>query len=130
VEWVFQFDQSPHDVTVTATGAAVATELDQLFEALWSEERFEPGMLVLLDLGNVDLERVPQIELGRVSDGLAAFQERCEGCALAIVATQPLAASMMRGVDFGGDARWMRVWMAWNVEEAVTWLESQLALRA
>ena len=32
------------------------------------------------------------------------------------------------GVDFLGDARWMRVWIAWTVDEAVTLLQSQLAL--
>lgn len=130
MEWVFEFDQSPHDVTVTATGEALAPEFDQLFEALCADERFEPRMLVLLDLCDVDLERVPQMELERVSDGLATFREKCEGCALAVVATQPLAASMIRGVDFGGHAKWMRVWVACTVDEAVIWLESQLALRA
>jgi hypothetical protein len=129
VDWVIEFDQSPHDVTLTATGQALATEFDQLFEALCAEKRFEPGMLILLDLRNVDLDRVPQMELGRVSDRLAALRENCDGCALAIVATQPLVASMIRGADFGGHADWMRVWVACTVDEAVTWLESQLALR-
>lgn len=96
MDWVFEFDQSPHDVTVTATGQSLATEFDQLFESLCADERFEPGMLILLDLRNLDLDRVPQMELAKVSEGLVALREKCEGCALAIVATQPLAASMIR----------------------------------
>ena len=130
MDWVFEFDQSPHDVTVTATGQSLATEFDQLFESLCADEWFESGMLILLDLRNVDLDRVPQMELAKVSEGLVALREKCEGCALAIVATQPLAASMIRRADLGVAANWMRVWVACTVDEAATWLKSQLALRA
>jgi len=130
VDWVFEFPRSPHDVTVTARGPALATEFNQLFEALCADKRFEPGMLILLDLRKVNLDRVPQMELGKVSDALANLREKCEGCALAIVATEPLAASMLRAADFGGHANWMSVWVACTLDEAATWLESQLALRA
>ena len=130
MDWLFEFDRAPHDVTVTATGQALATEFGQLFEALCADERFEPGMLILLDLRNVDLNRVPQMELGKVSEGLGTLRDRCEGCALAIVCTQPLTASLIRSADVGGHAHWMQVWVANTVDEAITWLESQLALRA
>ena len=130
MDWLFEFDRVPHDVTVTATGQALAVEFGQLFEALCADERFEPGMLILLDLRNVDLDLVPQMELGRVSEGLGALRERCEDCALAIVCTPPLAASLIRGADIGGHAHWMQVWVSCTVDEAITWLESQLALRA
>jgi hypothetical protein len=33
-------------------------------------------MLILLDLRRVDLDLVPQMELEKVSDGLAAFQDK------------------------------------------------------
>ena len=130
MDWLFEFDRAPHDVTVTATGQALATEFGQLFEALCADERFEPGMLILLDLRNVDLNRVPQMELGKVSEGLGTLRDRCEGCALAIVCTQPLTASLIRSADVGRHAHWMQVWVANTVDEAITWLESQLALRA
>ena len=70
------------------------------------------------------------MELARVSEGLGALRERCEGCALAIVCTPPLAASLIRGADVGRHAQWMQVWVSCTVDEAITWLESQLALRA
>ena len=129
MNWHFEFDCSPHDVTIAASGQALATEFRQLFETLCADARFEPGMLILLDLRDVDLDLVPQMELERVSEGLGALQERCEGCALAIVCTPPLAASLVRGAHVGGHAHWMRVWVACTTDEAITWLESQLALR-
>ena len=130
MDWLFEFDRAPHDVTVTATGQALASEFGRLFEALCADERFEPGMLILLDLRNVDLDLVPQMELARVSEGLGALRERCEGCALAVVCAPPLAASLIRGADMGRHAQWMQVWVSCTVGEAITWLESQLALRA
>ena len=48
MDWLFEFDRAPHDVTVTATGQALAVEFGQLFEALCADERFAPGMLILL----------------------------------------------------------------------------------
>jgi hypothetical protein len=130
MDWLFEFDRAPHDVTVTATGQALAAEFGQLFESLCVDERFVPGMLILLDLRDVDLDRVPQMELARVTEDLGHLREGCEGCALAIVCTPPLAASLIRSADIGRHAQWMQVWVSCTVDEAITWLESQLALRA
>jgi hypothetical protein len=129
VNWDFDFEQSRHDLTVTATGGALATEFAELLKALCADERFKTGMLILLDLRTVDLDLVPQMELEKVSDGLAAFQDKCEGCSLGIVATLPRAASMFRGADFGGQPDRMRVWIAWTVDEASAWLENRHALQ-
>jgi len=78
VDWVFEFPRSPHDVTVTARGPALATEFNQLFEALCADKRFEPGMLILLDLRKVNLDRVPQMELGKVSDALPTSERNAK----------------------------------------------------
>ena len=74
MDWLFEFDRAPHYVTVTATGQALATEFGQLFKALCAHERFEPGMLILLDLRTLDLNRVPQMELEKVSKGLGTLR--------------------------------------------------------
>ena len=37
MDWLFEFDRTPHDVTVTTTGQALAAELGRLFEALCAD---------------------------------------------------------------------------------------------
>lgn len=129
MNWTVEFDQAPHDVTVTADGQARASEFGRLFEELCLDERFKPGMLILLDLSNVDMDLVPQASVGRSFNGLAALRDRCDGCALAIVCTTPLASSLMRAGDMGESVPWMNVWRALTADEAAAWLRTQAAFR-
>jgi hypothetical protein len=128
VRWVIDFDRSGHAVAVTATGRALAAEFNRLFEELCFDERFEPPMLILLDLRELDMDPVPQSGMIEFAEELDALRDRCEGCALAIVCTSPLESSLMRSADIGRRAAWMRVWVAASIEEATAWLASQRAL--
>ena len=130
MNWSVEFGGSPHDVTVTASGEALADDFRPLFNALCHDARFESGMLILLDLTAIDLELAPQASMAELGNQLASLSDRCEGCALAIVCEAPLEFSLLRAADLGSAAGWMRVWVACSADEATTWLESQLALRA
>jgi hypothetical protein len=126
MEYAFEFGGSPQDVTVTASGEARVPDFKQLYEALCDEPRFEPGMLILLDLCDVDMSTIPRMEAAEIGIGLAELQDRCEGCALAVVARDPLttAAELDESTDR------VDVWVACSRNEALTWLESQSALRS
>ena len=129
MEYRFEFGGSPQDVTVIASGVASVSEFSQLFENLCDQSRFEPGMLILLDLTEVDMSAIPLSEAPEIGRGLAEFQDRCEGCAMAVLCRDPLASVLMRAGDIGGIAAWIDVWVACSPEEASAWLENQLALR-
>lgn len=128
MEYRFEFTGSPQDVTVIASGAASVSGFGRLFENLCGQLRFEPGMLILLDLTETDMNAIPLSEAPEIGRGLAEFRDRCEGCAMAVVCRDPLTAVLMReGV--GGTADWIDIWVACSRDEASAWLESQRALR-
>jgi hypothetical protein len=130
MEYDFEFDGSPEDVVVKASGVASVSHFTRLYQDLCAEPDFGPGKLVLLDLSDVDMSTIPLSEAPKIGRGLGDLQDRCDGCAMAIVCRDPLAAVLARAGDFGSSARWMNVWVACSREEASAWLESQLALRA
>ena len=129
MEWSIEFDGTPQNITVTAKGRALPSDFGRVLEDVCLDERFAPGMLILLDLSDVEMDLVPQSEMVRFADELTEFRDRCEGCVLAIVSVQPLAASLVRAAGIAARADWLRVWVAPTFDEAATWLESQLALR-
>src|SRR5918995_5305373 len=128
MQYEFKFGGSPEDVSVTASGDASVSDFTQLYRELCEQPQFRPGMMVLLDLSDVDMSAIPLSEAPKLGRGLADFQERCEGCCMAIVCRDPLTSVLTRAGDFAG-AQWMNVWVACSREEASAWLESQLALR-
>ena len=129
MEYRFEFGGSPQDVTVIASGVASVSEFSRLYENLCDQSRFEPGMLILLDMSEVDMSAIPLGEAPKIGRGLAEFEDRCEGCAMAVVCRDPLTTVLTRAGDIGGTAD-VDVWVACSRDEATTWLESQLALRA
>jgi hypothetical protein len=130
MEYRFEFGGSPQDVTVIASGVASVSAFSRLYENLCDQSRFEPGMLILLDMSEVDMSAIPLSEAPEIGRGLAEFQDRCEGCAMAVVCRDPLTTALTRASDIGGAADWIDVWVACSREEASAWLESQLSLRA
>ena len=129
MEYRFEFGGSPQDVTVIASGVASVSGFSRLYESLCDQSRFEPVMLILLDLTEVDMSAIPLSEAPEIGRGLAEFQDRCEGCATAVLCRDPLASVLMRA-GVGGTADWIDVGVACSREEASAWLENQLSLRA
>ena len=129
MEYRFEFGGSPQDVTVIASGAASVPGFRRLYESLCDQSQFEPGMLILLDLTEVDMSAIPLSEAPEIGRGLAEFRDRCEGCAMAVVCRDPLTTVLTRA-GFDGMADWIDVWVASSRDEASSWLGSQLSLRA
>jgi hypothetical protein len=129
MEYRFEFGGSPQDVAVIASGVASVSDFGRLYENLCDQSRFEPGMLILLDLTEVDMSAIPLSEAPDIGRGLAEFRDRCDGCAMAVVCRDPLTSVLTRAGDIGG-TDWIDVWVACSRDEASTWLQSQLALRA
>ena len=77
---------------------------------------------------DVDMSAIPLSEAPEIGRGLAVLQDRCEGCAVAVVSRDPLTTVLTRAGVGGND--WLDVWVACSREEASVWLESQLSLRA
>jgi hypothetical protein len=130
MDYTLEFGGFPQDVTVTASGEARVPDFKHLYEALCEEPRFEAGMLILLDLCEVDMSTIPRMDAGEIGSSLAELQDRCEGCALAVVARDPLTTALTRAAELDESADRVDVWIACSPGEALTWLESQLALRA
>ena len=130
MDYAFEFGGFPQDVTITASGYARVSHFRELFKALCDQPSFEAGMRVLLDLCDVDMSEVPRMDAPEIGRSLAEFQERCEGCSIAVVTRDPLTAVLTRAAEFSLSAEQVGVWVACTREEALTWLEAQTALHA
>jgi hypothetical protein len=128
MEYVFEFGGSPEDVTVTASGIARVSKFRHMLEQLCDDARFQPGMKILLDLCALDMSEVADMEVVKIGHSLDELQDRCQGCALAVVCPDPLAAALMRHAELAERAKKVHVWFAWSRDEARTWLESRSAL--
>ena len=130
MKYVFEFGGSPEDVMVIASGLARVSKFRNMLQELCADERFEPGMGILLDLCGLDMGEVADSEVVKIGDGLEELQDRCNGCALAVVCPHPLSAALMRHAELAGRAKDVHIWFAWSRHEARMWLESQIALRS
>jgi hypothetical protein len=129
MEYRFEFDGSPQAVSVIASGVASVSDFRRLFESLCDQTRFEPGMLILLEMTEVDMSVIPLSEAAEIGRGLAEFEDRCEGCAMAVVCRDPLTTALTRA-GLAGTPDWINIWVACSRAEASAWLESQRSLRA
>jgi hypothetical protein len=128
VDYTFEFGGATQDVTGTATGLASVAQLRQFFQELCVQPAFEPGMLILLDFCELDLSEIPQMDASEISRGLAELQDRCEGCAIAVISQDPLTSALLRAAEFRETVQEVDVWFAVTHEEALAWLELQRAL--
>jgi hypothetical protein len=129
MEYRFEFGGSPQDVKVVAAGVASVSGFGRLYESLCDQSQFQRGMLILLDLTEVDMSAIPLSEAPEIGRGLAGLRGRCEGCGLAVVCRDPLTTVLTRA-GLEGAADWIDVWVASTRDEASSWLESQVSLRA
>lgn len=125
-----EFGGWPEDVVVTATGVARVPEFRELYDQLCADTRFRPGIRILLDLCGVDMSLIPLMDAPDIGHSLAEFADQCEGCAIAVLAKDPLTAVLIRAAELGDGLRRASVWIACSRSEASTWLESQVALSA
>ena len=128
MEYAFEFGGAPQDVLVTATGVARVPEFRELYEQLCADSRFRPEMRVLLDLCAIDMSLIPLMEAPEIGHSLAEFASQCEGCAIAVLAQDPLTAVLIRAAELGDGLVRTRVWVACSRAEALFWLESQVGL--
>jgi hypothetical protein len=128
MEYAFEFGGFPHDVTITASGHARVSEFRQLFEELCDEPSFEAGMRVLLDLCEIDMSAIPLMEASKIGFSLAEFQDRCEGCSIAVVSRDPLTSVLTRAAEVRETVQQVDVWFALTREEARERLLLQIAL--
>jgi hypothetical protein len=128
MECAFEFGGRPQDVVVTATGVARVPEFRELYQKLCADSRFRPGMRILLDLCQIDMSVIPLMDAPEIGDSLVDFADQCEGCAIAVVAKDPLTAVLIRAAELGHDLDHVNVWVACSRPEATAWLESQVSL--
>ena len=130
MEHTIEFGGSPQDVTVTASGMASVGQLSRMLSQLCEEPAFEAGMRILLDFTHLDMSAIPRMDAAQVSRALAALQDRCAGCSIAVIAHEPLTAALLRAAEFRETVEQVDVWFAITREEALAWLELQTAKRA
>jgi hypothetical protein len=129
VDYSFEFGGFPQDVTVTASGPARVAEFAHMFEALCDEPSFEAGMRILLDFCQLDMSEIPRVEAAKISRSLAALQDQCEGCAIAVISDDPLTSALLRAAEFRETVKQVDVWFAITREEAREWLLLQIGVR-
>jgi hypothetical protein len=87
VDWKIDFDADSHDVTVTTGGAADCAGFRSMNLELVEDDRWRPGMTVLLDHSSLDASALTGSDVEEISRAVVELDERLGPAVCAIVTT-------------------------------------------
>ena len=111
----------PQDVTLTLSGKATIGELLTMLETVTADERFRPGMSILVDDTAVDVLEISAEDVRVFADALVRNPKIGRGTA-AIVAPETVAYGFARMLESQAAQLRLRVFVSRN--DAVDWLTS------
>jgi len=71
VKYSLDFDGSPQDLTMTLSGAVDARSIRAFIEEMVAHPEYRAGMLILVDLSDLDTSTITQEEYESVSDAIS-----------------------------------------------------------
>ena len=122
VEYTIEFGGDPHDVTITISGTADVATFRQCHEQLIDDERFEPGMLILIDQTDLDLTPLSAEDIETIAIGVAD-RETGGQSVVAVVAPRPGSFGVNRmGMSRIEEKTTLTTQVFFSHEEALGWL--------
>jgi hypothetical protein len=132
VEYRIEFGtDGAHDVSISTHGVADVAAFAQLDDELVSDERFAPGMFVLVDDSDLDTTNLRLDEIRLIAGHFEALGDRIGRSTIAIVAGSAATFGQLRQMATLASATPARVSIFTSRAEAVAWLrrEHDLDLR-
>jgi hypothetical protein len=120
-----------HDVSISTHGVADVAVFAQLDEELVSDQRFTPGMFVLVDDSGLDTTNLQLDEIRAIAGHFEALGDRIGRSTIAIVAGSAATFGQFRQMVTFAGASPARISVFTSRDEAVAWLrrEHDLDLR-
>jgi hypothetical protein len=87
VDWRIDFDADSHDVTVTTGGTADAAGFRAMNHQLVEEDRWRPGMTVLVDHSSLDASPLTGSDVEEIARDVVELDDRLGPAVCAIVMT-------------------------------------------
>jgi hypothetical protein len=126
VEYTIEFGAEPAlDVNISTHGVADVERFAELDEALVSDERFVPGMFVLVDGSELDTTSLQLAEIKSIAGHFEALGERIGRSTIAIVAGSAAMFGQLRQLVAFAGATEARVSVFPSRAEAVAWLQRE-----
>jgi hypothetical protein len=132
VEYRIEFGaEGATDVNISTHGAADVAAFARLDEELVSDERFAPGMFVLVDDSDLDTTNLQLDEIRAIAGHFEALGDRLGPSTIAVVAGSAATFGQLRHMVTLASATPARVSVFTSRAEAVEWLrrEHELDLR-
>ena len=96
MRWTIEFGGDPQDVTVTTSGTATPEGFAGMNAELAEDDRFGPGMLVLLDHTDLVVDELSSQDIRRISDDFRRHEDALRSAIVAIVAPEPVQFGLAR----------------------------------
>ena len=125
MNYSLDFDGSPQDLTMTLTGAVDAPSIRAFIEEMVAHPEYRAGMLILVDLSDLDTSAITQEEYESVSDAISGRDHRFPARAIAIVApdARTFDDAVRHRAYVGGSKSGREVFRSRN--DATAWLAEQ-----
>ena len=124
MDFAIDYGGSPQDVTITAFGVADVTGYLRMCAALTADERFRPGMRILVEQPDLDMTHCTDADVEQIAASLAARDWNYPPRAVAVVVSEKSAEGARLGVlHLGGTQSKRRLFD--SREDALAWLGEQ-----
>jgi hypothetical protein len=125
MRYTFDFGGDPQDLTIVISGRATPLDLHRLNDDLRSDRRFRPGLVILVDVSELDVSALTLDALEVAAAPIAERDAVAPPLAVAIVAPSPevLARAAHYRAFLGGSASNRRAFT--STDEATAWLHDQ-----
>jgi hypothetical protein len=121
VEFVVEFGGETQDVTATVSGLADVAGLRELVRTVAGDERYRAGLLLLYELSALDMSRLSDRELERVTATVMERDWISQPRAVAIVAAgKTVEIARIAIAHLGGSSSGRRLFT--SRDDAVAWL--------
>ena len=130
VEYSIEFGGDPQDVTITTSGRASAAGLIGFVADLVSNQRYRPGMLILVDHMELDATTLTPADVRALADTVVRLDEQIGPSKVAIVVPNPLTFGFARMYELQAGSAQVQSHVFYARSDAITWLEDQGAERS
>ena len=120
--WTIEFGGDPQDVTVTTEGEATPEGFARMNAELAEDERFGPGMLVLVDHTRLLVHELSERKVRTISHEFAESEAELRSAIVAIVAPRPVQFGLARMSTMIAEPQTSAVCVFYTRAEALAWL--------
>jgi hypothetical protein len=125
VEYSIQFGGPPQDVTITTSGSATAAGLIGFVTDLISNERYRPGMSILVDHMALDASTLSAADVRALAQTVVRLDDEIGSSRVAIVVPDPLTFGFARMYELQAADAQVRSRVFYGRSDALTWLQEQ-----